>query len=71
MVISMPLIYVPPEYYRKPFLFASVVSTMCCFSLFIWALARAHGGGPLIGGDAFDVIGVEKATGAKLGWAVS
>lgn len=67
--ISLPLVYVPPEFYRKPFLYAAAISTLACFSIFIWSLARAGGGGPLIGGEAFELIGVEQAKGADLGWA--
>ncbi|WRT70957.1 uncharacterized protein IL334_007956 [Kwoniella shivajii] len=70
LLISLPLLYIPPEHYRIPFLFTSVIATVCSFTLFIWSLARAHGGGPLIGSEAMSIVGVEKARGAALGWAM-
>nr|XP_019050933.1 hypothetical protein I302_01376 [Kwoniella bestiolae CBS 10118]OCF29863.1 hypothetical protein I302_01376 [Kwoniella bestiolae CBS 10118] len=70
LLISLPFIYIPPEKYRIPFLFTGAISTIACFSLFIWSLARAHGGGPLIGSEAMSIVGVEKARGTALGWAM-
>jgi NCS1 family nucleobase:cation symporter-1 len=70
LLISIPLLYIPPEHFRIPFLFTAVISTVTSFSVFIWALAKAHGGGPLVSGSAFEIIGVEKARGAALGWAM-
>ncbi|WWD21804.1 hypothetical protein CI109_106292 [Kwoniella shandongensis] len=70
LVLSVPLLYIPPEQYRIPFLFTSVVSTVAVFALFFWSLARGHGGGPLIGSQAMEIVGVEKAKGAALGWAI-
>ncbi|WVQ63452.1 uncharacterized protein L199_001605 [Kwoniella botswanensis] len=70
LLISIPFIYIPPEHYRIPFLFTGAISTIACFALFIWSLARAHGGGPLIGSEAMAIVGVEKARGSALGWAM-
>jgi len=69
LLISLPLLYIPPEHYRKPFLFTAATSTITAFSLFFWCLARAHGGGPLISGTAPDVIGINQAKGSLLAWA--
>ncbi|EJU00535.1 NCS1 nucleoside transporter [Dacryopinax primogenitus] len=67
-VISLPLIYIPPEYYRKPFLGASISITITAFTILIWALAKEHGGGPMLTA-ASQVSGVVAPTGSKLGWA--
>ena len=70
LIISLPLLYIPPEHYRKPFLLTAASSTITAFSLFFWSLARAHGGGPLISGTAAEVVGVVQAKGSILAWAV-
>jgi len=70
LLISLPLLYIPPEHYRKPFLFTAATSTITAFSLFFWSLARAHGGGPLISGTAPTVVGVEQVHGPALVWAM-
>jgi NCS1 family nucleobase:cation symporter-1 len=67
-VISLPLIYIPPEYYRKPFLIASISITITAFTIFIWALAKEHGGGPMLT-EATQLSGVVAPTGSNLGWA--
>ena len=69
LIISFPLVWIPPEHYRKPFLATSVISTICCFSLFIWSLARAHGAGPLVNGDETTLVGVAPVKGSALAWA--
>ncbi|KAK4684535.1 nucleobase:cation symporter-1, NCS1 family, partial [Tremellales sp. Uapishka_1] len=70
LLISLPLLYVPPEHFRIPFLFTTVTSTVATFALFIWSLSRAHGAGPLVGSNAMEIVGVEKAYGTALGWAM-
>nr|XP_018259521.1 uncharacterized protein I303_07589 [Kwoniella dejecticola CBS 10117]OBR81679.1 hypothetical protein I303_07589 [Kwoniella dejecticola CBS 10117] len=70
LIISLPLLYIPPEHFRIPFLVTAMISTIACFSLFIWSLARGHGPGPLIGSDAMALVGVEKARGKALAWAM-
>lgn len=66
LIVSLPLILVPPEHYRKPFLFTAVSSTITCFSIFIWSLARAGGGGPFISGSVAEITGVEPVKGSYL-----
>lgn len=71
LILSLPLLYIPPEHFRKPFLFTAASSTICCFSIFIWSLARAKGAGPLVkGGDNFAIIGVQPLSGSALVWGV-
>ena len=62
---------VPPEYYRKPFLFGSIIMTVATFAIFIWALAKEGGGGPLLTHPS-QFSGVQPLTGsAELGWAMA
>ncbi|KAH9849118.1 NCS1 nucleoside transporter family [Lenzites betulinus] len=69
--ISLPLLLVPPEFYRKPFLVGSVIITITTFSMFVWALAKEGGGGPLLSQPS-QLSGVEPlGSGAKLGWAMA
>nr|XP_019007707.1 uncharacterized protein I206_07341 [Kwoniella pini CBS 10737]OCF46488.1 hypothetical protein I206_07341 [Kwoniella pini CBS 10737] len=70
LIISLPLLYIPPEHFRIPFLVTAMISTVACVSLFIWSLARGHGPGPLVGSDAMKLVGVEKARGSALAWAM-
>jgi NCS1 family nucleobase:cation symporter-1 len=67
LLVSLPLISIPPEYYRKPFLFTAVTSTITSFSIFFWALAAAKGGGPFISESVEAITGVAPAKGAYLG----
>jgi hypothetical protein len=69
LIVSVPLLWVPPENFRKPFLATAVISTTCCFALFIWSLARAHGAGPLVRGDESTIVGVTPVKGSALAWA--
>ncbi|CAD6588364.1 MAG: hypothetical protein CYPHOPRED_004373, partial [Cyphobasidiales sp. Tagirdzhanova-0007] len=43
-LISLPLIWFPPETYRKPFMFASVTISITCTAMLIVCLAKAGGG---------------------------
>jgi NCS1 family nucleobase:cation symporter-1 len=70
LLVSLPLILVPPEHYRKPFLFTAFTSTITSFSIFIWSLARAKGGGPFINQSMGGITGVAPAKGAYLVWYV-
>ena len=70
LLISIPLLHIPPEKFRIPFLVTAVTSTITSFSLFFWALGKAHGGGPLLTSSATEVTGVEQAHGSTLAWAV-
>ena len=67
---SADLPHAHAEKYRKPFLTTSITSTVTFFSMFIWSLARAHGGGPLLKAGASAIVGVKPATGSALGWAI-
>ena len=69
--ISIPLLWVPPEHFRKPFLFGSIIMTVTTFCLFIWALAKEGGGGPLLNNPS-QLSGVEPLSGgSQLGWAMA
>ncbi|KAI0822158.1 NCS1 nucleoside transporter family [Trametes gibbosa] len=69
--ISLPLLLVPPEFYRKPFLVGSIIITITTFSMFVWALAKEGGGGPLLSNPS-ELSGAEPlGSGAKLGWAMA
>lgn len=66
ILVSLPLILIPPEHYRKPFLFTAFTSTVTSFSIFFWSLARAKGGGPFITESVEEITGVAPAKGAYL-----
>ncbi|KAH9939657.1 NCS1 nucleoside transporter family [Epithele typhae] len=69
--ISLPLLAVPPEHFRKPFLFGSVIMTIMVFVFFIWALVTQGGGGPLLD-DPSALSGVDPITNStRLGWAIA
>ncbi|RPD56817.1 NCS1 nucleoside transporter family [Lentinus tigrinus ALCF2SS1-7] len=69
--ISFPLLLVPPEHFRKPFLCGSIIMTFAVFAIFIWALAKDGGGGPLLN-HLSELSGVEPLTGGtKFGWAMA
>ncbi|KAI0357099.1 NCS1 nucleoside transporter family [Trametes cingulata] len=69
--ISMPLLLVPPEHFRKPFLVGSVVITVTTFCMFVWALAKQGGGGPLLSHPR-ELSGAKPIKGgSRLGWAMA
>ena len=69
--VSLPLLTVPPEHFRKPFLVGSIVMTVTTFAIFIWALAKQGGGGPLLSHPS-DLSGVQPLSGgSQLGWAMA
>ena len=70
LLISIPLLHIPPEKFRIPFLVTAVTSTITSFALFFWALGKAHGGGPLLTSSATEVTGVQQVHGSALAWAV-
>jgi NCS1 family nucleobase:cation symporter-1 len=70
LLVSLPLIMIPPEHYRKPFLFTAFTSTITAFSIFFWSLARAKGGGPFINESVEQITGVPAAKGTYLVWYV-
>jgi len=67
-VLSLPLLAVPPEYYKVPFRYATASITVTAFAMFIWALAKEGGGGPLLW-DPSGFLGIDKVPkGSELGW---
>lgn len=67
--ISAPLLTVPPEFYKKPFMVGSILMTIATFSIFIWALAKEGGGGPLLRHPNM-FSGAAPLSGSQLGWAM-
>ena len=62
---------IPPEYFRKPFLFGSIIITIAIFSIFVWAIAKEGGAGPLLSHPG-ELSGVKPlSTGSQLGWAMA
>ncbi|KAF4448382.1 putative uracil permease [Fusarium austroafricanum] len=68
LILCLPLVWLSPENYRKPFFIASTTVAATVFSLLIWSTVRAHGGGALLA-DVSGVSGITPAQGSKLGWA--
>ncbi|KAK7445174.1 hypothetical protein VKT23_009605 [Stygiomarasmius scandens] len=67
-VLSLPLLAVPPEYYKVPFRYATASITVTAFAMFIWALAKEGGGGPLLS-DPSGFLGIDQVPkGSELGW---
>ncbi|KAJ7465096.1 NCS1 nucleoside transporter family [Mycena latifolia] len=46
-VISLPLLVIPPENYKRPFRYATISVTISVFAIFVWAVSKEGGGGPL------------------------
>lgn len=46
-LIGLPLIFLKPERYNRPILFASCVVTVTMFAIFVWAVAKQGNIGPL------------------------
>ncbi|KAI1779852.1 NCS1 nucleoside transporter family protein-like protein [Hypoxylon cercidicola] len=46
--VSTPLLWIRPEKFRTPFLFTTIYSALGMIAIMIWALATAHGAGPLL-----------------------
>ncbi|KAI0699509.1 NCS1 nucleoside transporter family [Cerioporus squamosus] len=70
-LISFPLLFIPPEHFRKPFFCGSIVMIVAVFSIFVWALAKEGGCGPLLNHPS-ELSGVEPLSGgSKLGWAMA
>ena len=70
VLISIPLLLIPPEHLRKPLVTSAILTSITCFILFIWSLARAGGGGPLLQSEGLAAAGIIPAKGADLAWAV-
>ncbi|KAI0325978.1 NCS1 nucleoside transporter family [Cubamyces sp. BRFM 1775] len=69
--LSVPLILVPPENLRKPFLVGSIIITIATTAIFIWAVAKEGGGGPLLSRPSTFVGVTAPNSSAKLGWAMA
>ncbi|WRT66262.1 uncharacterized protein IL334_003215 [Kwoniella shivajii] len=70
VLITIPCVLIPPEKLRRPMIFIASCSTITAFCIFIWALVRAGGGGPLLHSEGLKLVGVKPATGANLAWAL-
>ncbi|KAI1336903.1 NCS1 nucleoside transporter family protein-like protein [Xylariaceae sp. FL0016] len=46
--LSTPLLWIPPERFRAPFLVTSIYCGLGMLAMMIWALSTAHGPGPLL-----------------------
>ncbi|KAJ4257986.1 hypothetical protein NW762_008123 [Fusarium torreyae] len=68
LVLCLPLIWLSPEHYRKPFFIASTTVATTVFALLIWSTVRARGGGALLA-DVSGVSGIAPAKSGRLGWA--
>ncbi|KAI0383979.1 NCS1 nucleoside transporter family protein-like protein [Hypomontagnella monticulosa] len=47
-VLSTPLLWIPPEKFKFPFMFTTIYSALGMISMMIWALSTAKGAGPLL-----------------------
>ncbi|KAI5866567.1 NCS1 nucleoside transporter family protein-like protein [Durotheca rogersii] len=47
-LLSTPLLWIPPEKFKIPFLFTSIYTAVGMIAMMIWALATAGGVGPLM-----------------------
>ncbi|KAF5374308.1 hypothetical protein D9758_004634 [Tetrapyrgos nigripes] len=67
-LVSLPLLAIPPEYYKVPFRYATLSITVTAFAMFIWALAKEGGGGPLLS-DPTRFMGLDNVPkGSDLAW---
>lgn len=63
-VVTVPMLYVPPEKTRRLLLIMNGISLVTLISIMIYVLSTAHGGGPLLSAPAV------AQSGDKLGWAI-
>jgi NCS1 family nucleobase:cation symporter-1 len=63
-VITVPILWVPPEKTTKPLVVMNLISFFTLLSIMIWALSAAHGGGPLLSQPA------SAMTSSELGWSI-
>ncbi|GAO46631.1 NCS1 nucleoside transporter family [Saitoella complicata NRRL Y-17804] len=61
---SLPIIYLPPEKTKVPFQYINGITAATMFSIMVWALATAHGAGPLLSQSST----LHSST--ELGWGV-
>ncbi|RDB26775.1 Allantoin permease [Hypsizygus marmoreus] len=67
-LISCPIFLLRPKQYRIPAIVSSIIVAIAAFALFIWALVKQGGGGPLFSNPEA-VYGVGDLKGATLAWA--
>jgi NCS1 family nucleobase:cation symporter-1 len=63
-IITIPILYVPPEKTRKLLFVMNGISLVTLISMMIYVLSAARGGGPLLSAPA------AAQSGSQLGWAV-
>lgn len=68
-LVQLPLVYLRPERYRKPFFIVSVLVCITCVAFLIWAMVVAGGAGALVS-DASSVAGVKAVHGSDYHWAM-
>lgn len=68
-ILCCPILLLKPERYRIPAMVSSVIVTVAAFSIFIWALAKERGPGPLYDNPEA-VYGVEHLHGSNLAWTM-
>ncbi|ODN98377.1 hypothetical protein L198_03621 [Cryptococcus wingfieldii CBS 7118] len=69
-IICIPCLLIPPEHLRRPMVTIAILSSLTAIILFIWSLARSHGGGPLMKPEGLALIGVSPVRGSALAWAM-
>ncbi|WVQ78565.1 NAD(P)H:quinone oxidoreductase, type IV [Cryptococcus sp. DSM 104549] len=69
-IITIPCLLIPPERLHRPMVVVASCSTITALTLFIYSLARAGGGGPLLKSDGLKLVGVQPAKGSALAWAI-
>ncbi|KAJ7081583.1 NCS1 nucleoside transporter family [Mycena belliarum] len=67
-ILSLPLLAIPPEYYKIPFRCVTIFSSVTMFSVFVWALAKERGGGPLISQPTMLLGAAEPSVPSELAW---
>ncbi|OKL60007.1 hypothetical protein UA08_04892 [Talaromyces atroroseus] len=63
-VLTVPMLWVPPEKTNKSLAVMNVISFATLLSMMIWVLAKAHGGGPLLSEPATPM------SSSRLGWSI-
>lgn len=63
-LITIPMLYMPPDKTKKLFITMNIISFVTLVSIMIWALSAAHGAGPLLSAPA------TASSGSDLGWAI-
>lgn len=63
-LVTIPMLYIPPEKTRKLLAGMNVVSVLTLLCMMLYLLAKSHGGGPLLSAPA------AAQSGSQLGWAI-